>query len=74
MDVNIGIDKDGGEPKPITSAIANTPQKKLWIFPAGNSPFYAMSTVDDWVDTCSARAYMTPNEFIKIVQSLDWLP
>ena len=51
----------------MTEDIANTPQKDISILPAGNSPFY-------FVNTCSEAAFMTPNEFIKIVQSLDWLP
>lgn len=53
--------------EPMTEDIANTPQKDISILPAGNSPFY-------FVNTCSETAFMTPNEFIKIVESLDWLP
>ncbi|WP_434686509.1 hypothetical protein [Pseudanabaena minima] len=76
VDVNVGI----GMGEPITEAIANTPQANLWTFPAGNSPFYAVATRQgrgDQIDstaTCSTRAHMTPNKFIKIVQSLEWLP
>lgn len=64
VDINVGISGSG---EPITDAIANAPQERLWTFPAGNSPFYSMNT-------CGTEVYMTPNEFIKIVQSLEWLP
>ncbi|PZU91519.1 MAG: hypothetical protein DCE90_19600 [Pseudanabaena sp.] len=76
VNVNVGI----GMGEPITEAIANTPQANVWTFPAGKSPFYSVATRagrGDRIDstaTCSTRAYMTPNELIKIVQSLDWLP
>lgn len=76
VDVNVGR----GMGEPITEAIANTPQALLWTFPAGNSPFYQVATRQGRGDriestaTCSTRAFMTPNELTKIVQSLDWLP
>jgi hypothetical protein len=76
VDVNI----DTGMSEPITEAIAKTPQNNLWSFPAGKSPFYSLRTIDSDAANrinaaiiCSDTAYMTPNEFIKIVQSLDWL-
>jgi hypothetical protein len=77
VDVNIG----NGNGQPITEAIAKTPQNNLWSFPAGKSPFYSLRTIDSDAANrinaaiiCSDTAYMTPNEFIKIVQSLEWLP
>lgn len=79
VDVNIDI-SNGATSEPITSAIASTPQKRLWSFPAGNSPFYAVATLEGKANrissmiTCSTEAHMTPNEFTKIVRSLDWLP
>ena len=79
VDVNIDT-SNSGMSEPITSAIANTPQKRLWSFPAGNSPFYQVATLEGKANrisstiTCSTEAHMTPNEFTKIVQSLDWLP
>lgn len=54
--------------EPMTKDIANTPQKDISILPAEvKSAFY-------FVNTCSETAFMTPNEFIKIVQSLEFLP
>ena len=79
VDVNIDT-SNGAMSKPITAAIANSPQKRLWTFPAGKSPFYAVATLEGKANrisstiTCSTEAHMTPNEFTKIVQSLDWLP
>lgn len=76
VDVNVGR----GSGEPMTAAIASSPQKLLWTFPAGKSPFYAVATREgrgnqmDSTATCSTEAHMTPNEFTKIVQSLDWLP
>ncbi len=78
VDVNIDISR-GAASEPITEAIAKTPQKYLWNFPAGKSPFYQVATIEgkaNWISptiTYSTEAHMTPNEFIKIVQSLDWL-
>jgi hypothetical protein len=79
VDVNIGVSRTGTS-EPITSAIANTPQKLLWTFPAGNSPFYAVATLEGKANrisstiTCSTEAHLDLNEFAKIVRSLDWLP
>lgn len=79
VDVNIDT-SNGAMSEPITTAIANTPQKRLWTFPAGKAPFYAVGTLEGKANrisstiTCSTEAHMTPNEFTKIVQSLDWLP
>jgi hypothetical protein len=74
VDVNVGT----GNAAPMTAAIANTPQENVWTFPAGTSPFYSVGTMVDnrarSLTTCSQGAYMTPNELIKIVQSLEWLP
>lgn len=77
VDVNIGT----GNGDPITGAIARTPQKNVWTFPAGNSPYYSVRTIDDripgWLSsetTCKNTAFMTPNELIEIVQSLEFLP
>ncbi|WP_434686507.1 hypothetical protein [Pseudanabaena minima] len=76
VDVMIGTGND----QPITDAIANTPQELRTDY-AGNSPFYAVRTIKSqaasWIDAaiiCSDAVHMTPNEFIKIVESLDWLP
>jgi hypothetical protein len=76
VDVNIGT----GNGDPITEAIANTPQENVWTFPAGKSPFYSVRTIDaripGWLSseiTCKNTAFMTPNELIKIVQSLEFL-
>lgn len=67
--VNVAVDMRNRDRimEPMTEDIANTPQKDISILPAGNSPFY-------FVNTCSEAAFMTPNEFIKIVQSLEFLP
>jgi hypothetical protein len=67
--VNVAVDMRNRDRimEPMTEDIANTPQKDISILPAGNSPFYL-------VNTCSEAAFMTPNEFIKIVQSLEFLP
>ena len=79
VDVNVDT-SNGAASQSITTAIANTPQKHLWTFPAGNSPYYQVTTIEgkaNWISstiTCSTRAYMTPKEFTKIVQSLEWLP
>jgi hypothetical protein len=77
--VDVNIDRGMGEP--MTEAIANTPQENVWSFPAGKSPFYSVRTIDSKAANrinaaiiCSDTAYMTPNEFTKIVQSLEWLP
>ncbi len=73
--VDVNIDTGSGEP--MSDAIANTPQENVWTFPAGKSPFYSVGTMIDnrarSATTCSKEAFMTPNELIKIVQSLDWL-
>ncbi len=76
VDVNI----DTGMGEPITQAIARTPQKNVWSFPAGKSPFYSMRTIDSKAASlinaaiiCGDTAHMTPNEFIKVVQSLEFL-
>ena len=75
VDVNIG----NGNGAPMTDAIAKTPQQ-LWTFPAGKSPFYSVRTIDskaaNWINAaiiCTDTAHMTPNEFTKIVQSLEFL-
>lgn len=75
VDVNIG----NGSGAPMTEAIAKTPQQ-LWTFPAGKSPFYSMRTIDSKAANrinaaiiCTDTAHMTPNEFTKIVQSLEFL-
>jgi hypothetical protein len=79
VDVNIDTSR-GAVSAPITTAIANTPQRNLWTFPAGKSPFYQVATLEGKANrvsptiTCSTEAHMTPNEFTKVVQSLDWLP
>ncbi len=79
VDINVDTATDAPS-EPMTEAIANTPQKHLWTFPAGDSPYYQVSTIegkDNWISStipCSSRAYMTPKEFTKIVQSLEWLP
>ncbi len=73
VDVNVGT----GSGEPMTAAIANTPNENVWTFPAGKSPFYSVGTTIDnrtrSTTTCSKEAFMTPNELIKIVQSLEWL-
>jgi hypothetical protein len=73
VDVNVGT----GSGEPMTAAIANTPQDHVWTFPAGKSPFYSVGTTIDnrarSATTCNKAAFMTPNELIKIVQSLEFL-
>ena len=76
VDVMIG----NGNERPITAAIADTPQQLRTDY-AGKSPFYAMRTIDSEAVkrissriTCNDTAFMTPNEFIKVVQSLEFLP
>jgi hypothetical protein len=73
VDVNVGT----GSGETMTTAIANTPQEHVWTFPAGKSPFYSVgTTIDNRIrstTTCSKEAFMTPNELIKIVQSLEWV-
>lgn len=79
VDINVGTATDAPS-EPMTEAIANTPQKHLWVFPAGNSPYYQVATIsgkNNWISSsfpCTTKAYMTPKEFTKIVQSLEWLP
>jgi hypothetical protein len=77
--VEVNINRGMGEP--MTEAIANNPQENVWSSPAGQSPFYSVRTLDSKAANrinaaiiCSDTAYMTPNEFIKIVQSLESLP
>ncbi len=77
VDVNVGT----GSGEPMTAAIARTPQRNIWSFPAGESPFYSVRTIDEripsWLSseaTCKNTAFMTPNELIKVVQSLEFLP
>jgi len=75
VDVMIGTGND----KPIRDEIANTPQELRTDF-AGKSPLYSVRTINSQAANrinaaiiCSDTAHMTPNEFIKIVESLDWL-
>jgi hypothetical protein len=73
VDVNVGM----GSGERMTAAIANTPNENVWTFPAGKSPFYSVGTTIDnrarAATTCNKAAFMTPNELIKIVQSLEFL-
>jgi hypothetical protein len=73
VDVNVGM----GSGERMTAAIANTPNENVWTFPAGKSPFYSVGTTIDnrarSATTCNKAAFMTPNELIKIVQSLEFL-
>ncbi|WP_055076571.1 hypothetical protein [Pseudanabaena sp. 'Roaring Creek'] len=80
-EVNLNIDITRGEiSQPISEAMGKSPQAYMWTFPAGNSPFYQVATIEgkrlqnDKYTFCSYKAYLTPNELTKIVQSLDWLP
>ncbi len=79
VDLNIDISR-GERSQPISEAMGKSPQTNMWTFPAGTSPFYQVATIEgkrmrhDKPIFCSSRAYMTPNELTKIVQSLDWLP
>jgi hypothetical protein len=79
VDLNIS-NSSGVSSQPISEAIGKLPQANIWTFPAGTSPFYQVATIEgkafrDGKSTfCSDRAYMTPDELTKIVQSLDWLP
>ncbi|ELS33081.1 MULTISPECIES: hypothetical protein [Pseudanabaena] len=80
-EVNLNIDITRGEiSQPISEAMGKSPQADMWTFPAGNSPFYQVATIEgkrlqnDKYTFCSYKAYLTPNELTKIVQSLDWLP
>jgi hypothetical protein len=77
----VGVNIDIGNGMPMTEAIAKTPQKYVWSFPAGESPFYSVRTIDSKATNltnaaiiCGDTAFMRPNEFIKIVQSLELLP
>ena len=72
MDVNVGT----GSGEPMTAAIANTPHENVWTSYAGKSPFYSVGTTIDnrarSATTCNKAAFMTPNELIKIAQSLEF--
>jgi hypothetical protein len=80
-EVDLNIDMASDRPsQPISKAMGKSPQNNMWTFPAGKAPFYQVATLEgkkirDGKSTlCSSRAFMTPDELTKIVQSLDWLP
>ena len=79
VDLNIDIATDRPS-QPISKEMGKSPQNKMWTFPAGKSPFYQVATLegkkmrDGKSILCNSKAFMTPDELTKIVQSLDWLP
>lgn len=79
VDLNIDVSR-GERSQPISEEMGKLPQADMWTFPAGTSPFYQVATIEgkrmrhDKTIFCSSRAYMTPDELTKIVQSLNWLP
>lgn len=78
IDLNIDVSR-GQSSQPISESLGKSPQANMWTFPAGNSPYYQVATIEgkrfqnDKSTFCSYKAYMTPDELTKIVQSLEWL-
>ncbi len=75
--VDVAVDLGSRDPiqGPITEEIANVPQKNIQTLAGSEPPFYGVTTmIDNRVKSCGVEAFMTPNEFIKIVQSLEFLP
>jgi hypothetical protein len=78
--VDVAVDLGSRDPiqGSITEEIANVPQKNIQTLAGSEPPFYGVTTMIDnrvkSTTTCGTEAFMTPNEFIKIVQSLEFLP
>jgi hypothetical protein len=75
--VDVAVDLGSRDPiqGPITEEIANIPQKNIQTLAGSEPPFYGVTTmIDNRVKSCATEAFMTPNEFIKVVQSLGFLP
>jgi len=88
VEMGIGIFTPPQPPQPISEAMDKLPQINIWTWPtpatiegvAGKEgPFYQVATIEGVARRegkdifCSSRAYMTPNELTKIIQSLSWL-
>jgi hypothetical protein len=58
--------------KPASPQQLTIPQPGIWSWPAGQSPYYGISTVENQ-DGCGANLSLTPLEVKKILQSLTWL-
>jgi hypothetical protein len=69
--------------KPASPEQLTIPQPRIWSWPAGQSPSYGISTVENQdgigtvenenQDSCEANLTLTPLELKKIFQSLTWL-
>lgn len=69
---SLGFGITPGMGKPATAKQLAIPQKNIWSWPAGSSPYYQISTVENR-EGCGANSSLTPLEVKKILQSLTWL-
>jgi hypothetical protein len=68
----LGFGKTPGDGKPASAKQLASPQPHIWSWPAGKSPYYQISTVENR-EGCGANLSLTPSEVKKILQSLTWL-
>jgi hypothetical protein len=68
----LGFGKTPGDGMPASAQQLATPQSHIWSWPAGQSPYYQISTVEN-KDGCGTNRSLTPLEAKKILQSLTWL-
>ena len=68
----LGFGKVPGDGKKPSAKQLTLPQPQIWSWPAGNSPYYQISTVENR-DGCGQNLSLTPLEVKKILQSFTWL-
>lgn len=68
----LGFGKVPGDGKQPSAKQLTLPQSQIWSWPAGNSPYYQIATVENRAG-CGKNLSLTPLEVKKILQSLTWL-
>lgn len=68
----IGFGKVPGDGKAPTAKQLSQPQPRIWSWPAGESPYYQIGTVENR-DGCGKNLSLTPLEVKRILQSFTWL-
>lgn len=68
----LGFGKVPGDGKAPSTQQLSQPQHQIWSWPAGQSPYYAIGTVENR-DGCGANLSLTPLEVKRILQSFTWL-
>lgn len=70
--ITLGFGETPGDGKRPSAEQLTLPQSNIWSWPAGESPYYQISTVENR-DGCGENLSLTPLEVKKILQSFTWL-